>query len=751
MFDLPDNLLLRPWLPVPVIAALAIGLMALAVWVYFKSWGDRPTRRALLCGMRCLAVVAIAVALLGVSWLPEAARVLERPSFTVLVDTSKSMQTSDTPAGSRLDLVLARWLTPETLQDWRAHANVQLLAFDAGPPRATTADGLRTHTATAADTTLLEAVQRVVSQQRPRDSAGLLLLSDGRDTTARPVQPVAELARQRGIAVHTVAVGSASLQRDLAVAAVAEPARLIVGEAGALNILITQSGANGQSSVLTITGPDGDRQQQAVTFTAEPMVTLTLPLQHDTPGLKAYRVALEPLAGEADPTNNTQTAYVQVSPQRLGTLLLEGQPQWDSKLLAHALRQDARIDITQLTQLADGRREAITTRPDGQASLPRTAADLAAYDVVLLGQHVERLVTPELAALITQAVQAGSLHLGVTRGVPADPASPQGQQILTALQPVLPVRWYAQPAWQEATNATLTLSGRGHPAFVDLDSQPSAPPLPTPDAIQRVMSVAPAAVVLAVADVDGSEPAPWLVTAQPGGRVLVVLARGLWQQRMRGGGAEAGLFDRFWAQLVRAAALGQDYEPGEPATLRLSHTTANLGEAVTAELLLRPGYAEQTASAELIDGQGRRTPLALTPDDARQRSVTFTPESVGDYRVVVQLPELKRNSTDESVGNDSASSTTATREAPLVVLRTDREQRNTAADPTTLRALSQATDGRVLAPDACDEVTRLLATHRATLNVPPRPRYLWARWEVLCGLLVWLGIEWVLRRRMGLW
>jgi len=56
---------------------------------------------------------------------------------------------------------------------------------------------------------------------------------------------------------------------------------------------------------------------------------------------------------------------------------------------------------------------------------------------------------------------------------------------------------------------------------------------------------------------------------------------------------------------VRAAALGQDYEPGEPATLRLSHTTANLGEAVTAELLLRPGYAEQTASAELIDGQER--------------------------------------------------------------------------------------------------------------------------------------------------
>jgi len=41
---LPDNLLLRPWLPLPVIAALAIGLMALAVWVYFKSWGDRPTR-----------------------------------------------------------------------------------------------------------------------------------------------------------------------------------------------------------------------------------------------------------------------------------------------------------------------------------------------------------------------------------------------------------------------------------------------------------------------------------------------------------------------------------------------------------------------------------------------------------------------------------------------------------------------------------------------------------------------------------
>jgi len=741
---LPDNLLLRPWLPLPVVVALVLLLAALAAWSYFKHRGDRPARRAVLLVMRWVSLMALGVVLLGLSTLPGAGagagRVLDRPTFTVLIDTSGSMRTEDTAAGSRLDLIRNQWLTPDNLRAWRQHAEVSLLAFDDTPrPRPIGLEQLDQPQNRSSDTRLIAAVQQAVTRGDADRSAGVLVLSDGRDTTGQSLPPTIRLAQQRGLAIHSVTLGGASLRRDLSVAAAVEPARLIVNEAGTLRIMIMQRGAAGETTTLTVTRPDGRTQQQQVTLTTDPATTVTVPVRHDTPGLAAYRVALGPLPGERDTANNTQTAYAQVGPERLRTLLIEGQPSWDSKLLANALRQDPRIDITQLTQLADGRLEAITTRRDGEAELPEGRAALAAYDVVLLGRRVERAATPEFFNQLLQAVREDGVNLVLTRGLPIEPETDAGRSALQTLAPVLPLRWRADAAWWGATDAQLTPSGQGHPAFTSAQSRDDA--LPRPTAIQRGLTPTPAAVVLATAR-TGETALPYVLEQRGGsGRVAAVLARGLWRQRMDQGGRSAEVFDRFWTQLVRAVALGRAYDPGEPATLRLSRTAAELGEPVTAELLLRPGYAQQRAQAYLVNSRGQRQALTLTPEGARQRSVAITPESPGAYRVVVELPGMEEPNGEQIKRLAS----------PLVVQRTDREQLNTTADPVPLRLLAEATGGRVFPPDGADRVTELLTAHRATLNAPPQPRYVWARMDVLCGLLVWLGLEWILRRRMGLW
>jgi len=751
---LPDDLLLRPWLPLPIIAVLVMSLAGLAAWGYLRERRDQPARRAELLGMRWLGLAALGVVLLGVSVMPEAGRVLDRPTLTVLVDTSGSMHTADTAAGSRLDLLAARWLTPENLRAGRQHAEVELLAFDADdrprplpPPREDAAwrgdatppapgqlaAGTSQGHSGGGETRLIDVVRHAVMRGDASRSAGVLVLSDGRDTTDAPLRPALQWAQRRGVPVHSVVVGGASLRRDVSVAAAVRPGRLIVGETGTLRVTVLHQGAAGQTLTLTVTRPDGTQRKQPVTLTAEPVTTVELPVTPQTPGLHAYRVAVDALPDEGNTDNNTQTTYAQVSPERLRTLLIEGQPHWDSKLLAHALRQDPRVEVTQLTQLAAQRREAITTRDDGDATLPDGDAGLADYDVVLLGRRVERVVTPAFMEQLAEAVRDEGLHLVLTRGLPVNPDTSDGRIAWRAIAPALPVRRGAAATWQPVTDASLTPSGRSHPAFVD---QPGAEPvLVQPRGVQQGVDLQPAAVVLATGTTGAGGPLPYVVAQQAGrGRVVVVLGRGLWRTRLERGGERAAVFDGFWTRLVRAVALGAAYDPGQPATLRLSRNSVGLGEPVTAELLLRPGYAAQPAAAALIGPDGRRTPLALVPADARQRSGTFTPDRAGDHRVRVATPGLEPG---ELV-------------APLVVQRTDRELLNTAADPVPLRLLAEASGGQVLPPDGCDRVTELLRINRATLNAPAVPRYVWARLDVLCGLLTWLGLEWVLRRRMGL-
>jgi hypothetical protein len=49
------------------------------------------------------------------------------------------------------------------------------------------------------------------------------------------------------------------------------------------------------------------------------------------------------------------------------------------------------------------------------------------------------------------------------------------------------------------------------------------------------------------------------------------------------------------------------------------------------------------------------------------------------------------------------------------------------------------------------ELLSYLERHLASQEMPPTLEYIWDRGAVLTLLLVWMGIEWITRRALGLW
>ena len=210
--------------------------------------------------------------------------------------------------------------------------------------------------------------------------------------------------------VHTVALGGQTLRADLAVMAVPMQDYLLPEEPGAILVKVFQSGLDDAATTLTVTRGQ-ERQKFPIAFNNRQVVEVQVPVQQKEPGQYDYEVSVDPVRGEAETDNNRQTVFCDVQKKRIRLLLLEGQPFWDSKFLAQSLRKDEHLDVIQISQLSSDKRETIVTRTeDGSPQIPRTAEDWDRYDVVVLGQLIEKVLPPESAALLDDFVSNHGGH-----------------------------------------------------------------------------------------------------------------------------------------------------------------------------------------------------------------------------------------------------------------------------------------------------------------------------------------------------
>ncbi len=742
--------------PLPILGG-ALLLAALAAVAYARTMRDRPGLSLSLLAMRLALIAILALLLMGPSIVPETGEELGRPTLTIAVDTSASMQVDDMDGRSRWDFVREQWLTDTRLNRLAADYELELVGFDTAPrPLGRAALSLPAdRAATGSASHIIQSLNQIVAGLDAED-ASLLVFSDGRDTHDAPAAPLAQLARARAIPIHTVPVGGPNLQRDVALVAIPQQAYLLAGEQGTIRARLYQTNAAHTRTNIHLRGP-GDAQSQAIAFDDSPTLEIDLPITADEPGLYEYEIEVDPVEGEIETRNNRQRVFVEVTDARLQVLILEGQPYWDTRYIAQALRADERVALTQITQLAIGQQKRIVTRAETDRELPTTLEELARYDVIILGKGLEHLLDPEQAALLPRYVADRGGQVVFARGRAYDSSTSGGRAVgreLAVLEPVV----FGQGRLRDK-RVVLTSAGRSHATFATLDPGPDVElgrlisDLPALAALPQVSRIKTAARVLAharpeavlTAGDEGGNPGrgveqPAIVTMPYGrGQVLAIVGEGLWRwylhERQEADAAQ-GLYDRFWSNTVRHLAMGSDFQPGRELTLRVSSPAVHVGEPITLTVSARQAI-DPAIDARLTltgpDGDTIELSLRTGPGSARQQH-SFSPETPGPWQAVADAGGL----TPEPV------------EARFTAYELDIERLDSAANPALLHTLATGSGGRLLDPDEPDALTDVLAAHRAAMAVPPTPEHVWNQGWVLALVLLWAGGEWLARKRGGL-
>ncbi|MFW5682310.1 MAG: hypothetical protein ACOC1G_04830 [Phycisphaeraceae bacterium] len=734
------DILWRPFfLPLPTLAGAALLVVLAVVW-FVRVRRTSPWRASVLLVMRLVAVGVITLVLMGPSVEPEPKLVGDKPDLTVLVDTSGSMQTADMEGQPRIAYVSEQWLSEERLRALERRFDVELVAF-AESPRSTSASVLSKDPAVIADagvTNLAASVEQTLSRLRGGDGSSVLVLSDGRDSHSASLAAAAELSRAKSLPVFASVLGGATLQRDLAVHATVAQPFLLVNETGSLSIEVRHANALGSRSTLRVTRGDGTTvEQRELAFTDASTQRLSLPVRHEEPGLYEYDIAVAPLDDEVEPANNRRRVFVEVTDKRLKVLLLEGQPFWDTKFLAQSLRKDDRIELTQLSQISSERRQQLVTRTDGKATIPATLEDFAAYDVVILGRAIERVLPADAWESLTAYVAQHGGRLILARGQPYDLETRDGKRIARLLSPLEPVVWGG--GQQSEQRLVLTPEGRSHPVFAgeDLDLIEQAPAMTWTSDVTRAKAAA--RVLVKTSDHAGSTGTDRpVVVSMPydRGQVLALLGEGLWRWRLSGRGDPEvdAAYDRFWSGMVRFLAMGSDYRPGQNLAFSLSRRNVPVGDTVHGELTRRNPQSKAHPTLTLLAPDGGEQKLDTREESASTLRFRFQASQQGVYRLIASPPDQPG---------------VVALETRLSASELDEERLYASADPAALRELAEGSGGRMLDPRKPAQLIEALERHTATMNAPGPPRYLWDRGWLLVLLTGVLGMEWIARRAGG--
>jgi uncharacterized membrane protein len=767
-----------------VLVGIGVALVVLAYTRGLRGRGRAARNRFLLLGLRLGAIACLLAALLHPMWVWRKAD-LDKPAVAVVLDNSLSMSLpAEGEAGpSRyeraLDVLRSR-IVPKLgqsaeLRCYDASGSVLDLAALPAAPK-----GERSP--------LTESLARVQRALRARKLAGIILLSDGAESddsrsgagglkdVHAAVYPV-ELARQAAAGVGP---------SDLSIQAVIANQRALAGNAVKVTVLMGATGRIDARNVeVTISDERSVVARKIIRWHAGEMNRgVDLDFQASRPGKLTYtvdvraqdasagpghgpapgasttapgaEVAAAPFHIERNLGNNRAWFPLAVRVQPFTVLYIDGVLRWEGKFMREALAGDP--DLNVLSSVRTAARSA-----GGKSRGILTKEQLANVKVVILGDiEPGYFAEAELSALKSWVSDGGGLLL--TGGYLGFGPDGFGTSVL---RDVLPVDFVEDEKAQIDTpfNLRLTEEGEGHPIFHitgdRVRDRAVWHSLPQLAGCSRIKGIKPGAQVLAVnpgvSGGDNRQGLPVMVSQQVGrGRSMVWAVDTTWKWRTIVGGftGETLFYRKFWGQLVRFLAAGEDEASAE--RLFVSTDRYRYKEGQDVKLLVevrggeesRPGSSTRPSlpakvdwrvSALCVDEEGRRTRVGLASagQDRHEAKVPAARPGRMDFLVTAEpiVPAVVKRDQDEYAVRTQA--------VTVQVERPDLELLAGQWDSQWLTRAAQATGGRVLKVDEID-TWRLETEPTAVTRVEQAG--LWHHPVLVAAFFVLLCAEWVLRR-----
>lgn len=774
------------WVAVLVIAPALAGV----AWLAYRSEPLTSARRAILAALRFTAL-ALLVLVLARPVLVQRREEVQKAEVLILVDDSASMLRQDAYEG---DDAAARALAPFAPEgpdgggDPRAATRAQLAAgalARAILPRLAQSDYVVSSFAFAAEavavadvgalsasggtTQLGASLAQVLSAHRGRHVTDVLLISDGRQNGGLAASEAARAAAAQGVPVHTVVLGDTRPERNALLELVEAPGSVLEGDEIELTVRVLGRGtAEGEATGLVLEELDAQddsgragrvlSEERLTLEAAGRRVTLVAPAPEAAPGARErrFRISLPPLSGETLLDDNALEVRVEVTPEKVRVLFVDGYPRWEYRFLKELLKradENIQVQVVLLSASPDFRQES--TR--GMEALREVPSDrktlLESYDVVILGDVSPYAISPDPARCdefmrsVVELVERGGGLLWIS-GETDTPRSWIG----TPLEPLIPVQLdtaemaAARPDTQRAFRPRLEDPAHPHEIVRLLPDSEANRRLWEEEGglegqfwYQPVSRARPGSQVLLRHPDDGNSHGryPLLVAGYfPTGRTLFTAMDSTWMWRYHYGDR---YHERFWRAAIRWLALGRLKSGDRRYRIEVPQAVFDIGARVEVEArVLDEDFqpSQRPAQESSWSGpDGRRNELVLSGDPARPGVFrgSLQPDRPGLYRVWIEV-DGERVSTAE-----------------FEVVLPSLENRDPSPDPGLMREVARLSGGRAVELAALGDLwAEFPGGEERREPISSRLEDVWDRWGTLLAVLAILSVEWVLRKRWEL-
>lgn len=730
-------------------AALATLLAVVAVAATVVTYRRAPRRltgrdRAVLVLLRTALIAVLLLCLLRPMLVLRAA-VPHQNVVAVLLDDSRSMRIADVDGQPRGKYLQDEFGDPARglRRGLAERFTVRTLRFSGGLAAAPAAADL---TFDGSRTRLAAALDQARRQLAGVPLAGLVVVSDGADTTGDAVEPALMALKAAGVPVFAIGVGRDRAEKDIQVGRITAPRTVLAGTTLLIDAVVTAYGYAGQA--LTLDVVDGSTLAGSQAFTAggdgQP-VTVRVRFTATDPGPRVFTFRVTPQPGELLAENNTREVLVDVRDRREKILYFEGEPRFEMKFLRRAVTDDKQLQLVVLQRTADNKylRLEVDDPDELVGGFPKTRDELFAYRGLVLGSIEAAAFTGDQLAMLAEFVDkrgGGLMMLGGPRSFS------EGGYAGTALGDALPVvlTRMTPPAQPVVTPLAVrpTRAGTGH-AVSQIGATEAAsaarwPELPGLTTVNGVDAVKPGATTLLTSG-EGRTERPVLAFQRYGrGKSAAFTPQDSWLWQMHASiGVEDQTHEIFTRQWLRWLVDGVP----DPVELTTASDRVEPGDSLvlTAEVadasFVAANDAIVTATVSAPDGATTTVPLTWNG----QRDGVYTGSAptrlAGWYEITAEAVRagttLGRSTAHVNAGPGDAEFSEATRQM------------------AALQTLADATGGRTYTPETAAALLEdLKYTGRGITAVEERE--LWHAPIVLVVLLALLSAEWGYRRAVGL-
>jgi uncharacterized membrane protein len=736
--------------PTTLALLIAAALAAAALITYRSIANDGPVRdKVVLVALR-LGLVAVLLFCLARPSLVLKAAVPQQNFLGILVDDSRSMMIADDQGRPRSQFVQREFTGPNAalLQELSKRFVLRFFKFSSSAGRvASAADAHYEGTSTRVG----DALERARDELSGLPLAGIVMLTDGADTSDASLDDALASLKARSIPVFPVGLGQERFTRDIQISRVETPRIVLKGSALVVDVVVSQTGYSGKTVSLNV--EDGGRIVTSQPVTLPPdgqSLTAKVRFMTNDAGARLFRFRIAPQEGEEVTQNNARDALIEVRDRQEKVLYYEGEPRSEGKFLLSAVDGDKNLSVVWLLRTAENKyyRRNVSASDEVIGGFPKTREELFAYRGLILGSVEAAAFTPDQLRMIADFVnkRGGSLlMLGGRR------AFAEGGWAGTPVGEVLPVVFDNDsgrkgPEYFSMLAVRPTRDGASSPVTQIADTEEHSSDrwneMPEVSSVNPIRLVKPGATVLLTATDKQKQDQVVLAYQRYGrGKAVAMPIQDSWIWKMD---AKVPVEDlthaTYWRRLVRWLVDGvpdlvnvtttQDrVEPGEAVKI-----VADVSDKAYAEV----NDSHVVATVTSPSGKKSEFPMEWTVTRDGEYRASFVPDEPGVYDVKVDA--ARATGDQKSLG---------TSEVHVRASAGDAEYFDAAMRAPLLKRLADETEGRFFTADQSSSLVDAITYSGKGITVIEE-KELWDMPFILLLLLALMGVEWSFRRAKGL-